>query len=69
VDKTKDILIQVQDIGRRLTGMNVDLPVDIAFEEIQECRIALDELELQLITRRALTELREADDSTDGDTA
>jgi len=37
VDKTKQILEEVRDLGQRLAGINTDLPVDEAITELQSC--------------------------------
>jgi hypothetical protein len=69
VDKTKEILVQVQDLGRRMAGINVELPVSYAIVELSYCLAVLTALRAAL--RRERTALRRAeveDDSTDGDT-
>jgi hypothetical protein len=44
VDKTKRILIEAQDLGRRLTGISTDLPPDEAIAELQLCDCHLEDL-------------------------
>ena len=44
---TKELLIQAQDIGRRLAGISVELPTGQALVEVSDC-----ERELGLIASR-----------------
>jgi hypothetical protein len=44
VDKTKRILIEAQDLGRRLMGISTDLPPDEAITELQLCDCQLEDL-------------------------
>jgi len=44
VSKTKRILLEVQDLGRRLVGINTDLPPDEAITELQHCDCHLEDL-------------------------
>jgi len=42
------ILEQVRDLGRRLAGINVYLPVDAAYTEVEDCYGDLQDLVLML---------------------
>jgi hypothetical protein len=44
VDKTKEILEQVQVLGRRLARINTDLPLDEAIKELRQCDSHLEDL-------------------------
>lgn len=45
---TKDILLQVHDLGRRLIGINAHLPTNEAMTELAACADILHELECDL---------------------
>jgi len=42
------ILEQVRDLGRRLAGINVYLPLDAAYTEVEDCYGDLQDLVLML---------------------
>jgi hypothetical protein len=46
--KTADILREVRDLGRRLTGINTELPAAAAYTELRHCQEELNSLVLMV---------------------
>jgi len=63
---TKDLLTQVQDTGRRLSGINGELPASMAFAEVKDCILDLEVLKWRFfgLAMREAQEKREG--ATDG---
>ena len=53
MDKTKQILEEVRDLGQRLAGINTDLPLDEAITELQSCDRCLRTLIETLVQKHA----------------
>ena len=69
MDKTREILVQVQDVGRRLAGINIELSPGQALTEIHACERELAHLAEQVMLYKLADVLgiELIDDDTDED--